>query len=566
MASIDYISFMLSSDSSDTELPPGSFKAPFAYALVTLSKADYIELKAQAKQWRSQWQRTRMREQEALDRIKQMKVEHTREIQAFQEQINTLEGQLADMKHLVFGRSTEKHPSTSRGAQNQRAKSPRNRGQQRGHKGHGRTIITTLPVVPEDRDLAEDQRHCGHCGLPFKPFPGTEDSDVVEVEVQAHIRRYRRHRYQKSCQCPETPGIITAPEPAKLIRKGKLGVSVWSEILLHKYAFGIPVNRQLQDWRLRGLALSQGTVTGGLKTIKPLFAPVVELIREKVISDEQWHADETRWLVWTDDNGSEKHWLWVFIASEAVYYSLNDNRSARVPKKLLGNSNGILVCDRYSAYKSLAGENQDLFLAFCWSHVRRDFINAQRGASELEKWSTTWVSRIGTLYHLNNQRLACQNVPEKFQKYDKALKHHLARMAQWRDEELARPKLKDICRKVLTSLKNHWGGLSLFAQYPEVPMDNNTAERSLRSPVVGRKNYYGAGSDWSGELTAWLFTLFMTLNLWDINLWIWMTGYLQACAENGRKSPENLSAWLPWLMTDERLQELKNHSPPASLK
>ena len=45
-----------------------------------------------------------------------------------------------------------------------------------------------------------------------------------------------------------------------------------------------------------------------------------------------------------------------------------------------------------------------------------------------------------------------------------------------------------------------------------------------------------------------------------------MTGYLQACAENGRKPPKDLSVWLPWLMTDERLQELKNHSPPASLQ
>ena len=50
MTSIDYISFMLSSDSSNIELPPGSLKAPFAYAQITLSKADYIELKAQAKQ------------------------------------------------------------------------------------------------------------------------------------------------------------------------------------------------------------------------------------------------------------------------------------------------------------------------------------------------------------------------------------------------------------------------------------------------------------------------------------------------------------------------------------
>ena len=113
-----------------------------------------------------------------------------------------------------------------------------------------------------------------------------KDSDVIEVEVQAHVRRYRRHRYHKTCQCSQTPGIITAPEPAKLIRKGKLGISVWVEILLHKYAFGIPINRQLQDFRVRGLNLSQGTVTGGLQIIKPLFEPVVDAIRERVIEEQ----------------------------------------------------------------------------------------------------------------------------------------------------------------------------------------------------------------------------------------------------------------------------------------
>ncbi len=94
--------------------------------------------------------------------------------------------------------------------------------------------------------------------------------------------------------------MTIAPGPAKLIRKGKLGISVWVEILLHKYAFGIPVARQLQDFHLRGLTLSPGTVAGGLKIIQPLFEPVAETIRERVASDEQWHADETRWLVCGD--------------------------------------------------------------------------------------------------------------------------------------------------------------------------------------------------------------------------------------------------------------------------
>ena len=50
--------------------------------------------------------------------------------------------------------------------------------------------------------------------------------------------------------------------------------------------------------------------------------------------------------------------------------------------------------------------------------------------------------------------------------------------------------------------------------HPEIPMDNNTAERGLRRSVVGRKNYYGSGAVWSEELAADLFTIFGTLILW----------------------------------------------------
>jgi hypothetical protein len=40
--------------------------------------------------------------------------------------------------------------------------------------------------------------------------------------------------------------------------------------------------------------------------------------------------------------------------------------------------------------------------------------------------------------------------------------------------------------------------------HPEVPMDNNTAERCQRGPVVARKNFYGSGALWSGRLAAML--------------------------------------------------------------
>ena len=118
-------------------------------------------------------------------------------------------------------------------------------------------------------------------------------------------------------------------------------------------------------------------------------------------------------------------------------------------------------------------------------------------------------------------------------------------------------------------MENHWPGLTVFVEHPEVPMDNNTGERTLRSSVVGRKNYYGSGSQWSGELAVMMFSLLMTVKLWDINPRTWLSAYLQACAANGNQAPVDLSAFLPWAMDEERLAMMKRVATapdPASPK
>ena len=83
-------------------------------------------------------------------------------------------------------------------------------------------------------------------------------------------------------------------------------------------------------------------------------------------------------------------------------------------------------------------------------------------------------------------------------------------------------------------------------------MDNNTAERILRNPVVGRKNYDGSGRVWSAHFAAMMLSVLQTVLLWDLNPHHWLTAFLQACADHGGKSPTDLSAFLPWKMTPER--------------
>ncbi len=142
--------------------------------------------------------------------------------------------------------------------------------------------------------------------------------------------------------------------------------------------------------------------------------------------------------------------------------------------------------------------------------------------------------------------------PKEFAQADQCLRAHVAKMEEQAQAELAEPQVHPAKKAVLESMGNHWTGLTVFVEHPEVPMDNNTAERSERGPVVGRKNYYGSGSVWSGRLAAMLFSLFQTLALWGINPRFWLTAYLTACAEAGGQAPARPEALLPWNLSEDQ--------------
>ncbi len=139
---------------------------------------------------------------------------------------------------------------------------------------------------------------------------------------------------------------------------------------------------------------------------------------------------------------------------------------------------------------------------------------------------------------------------------DQELRTAVNKMKEKRKSELSAKQIAPCRAKVLKSLKNHWEGLTVFVDYPEVPMDNNSAEQSARIAAVARKNFYGSGSLWSGKLTAQLFSIFQTLELWKINPRLWLREYLQTCAANKSKAPGNIDIFLPWNMSKERREIL----------
>jgi transposase len=240
-----------------------------------------------------------------------------------------------------------------------------------------------------------------------------------------------------------------------------------------------------------------------------------------------------------------------------VVFVLDRGRAHDVPEGHLGPvEEGILSVDRYSAYKAMKQVKEGLILlAFCWAHVRRDFLDAARCWPTEEGWALGWVQRIGQLYHLNEARLEVVDAPLAFAQKNESLRRHVGQMKEQAQAELSQPGIHPARQKALTSLQEHWEGLTVFVGHPEVPLDNNRAERVLRGPVVGRKNYRGSGAVWSGDLAAKLFSIFQTLCLWDMNPRLWLEAYLAGCARAGGEAPADVSEYLPWKMSEQKRKE-----------
>ena len=305
---------------------------PFSLETVTLTKQDYIQLICERNSFQSLHARAVKRSQWYQKRCHALlhyaKAQTSKREVELGAELATAHAKIRELNQRVFGRHSER--SKGRNEAQKSCAMKRARGHQTGAKNHGRSMPTGLPVAHESIDLVDPM--CPKCGLPLRSMPRSEDSEVLEIEVKAFVRKIHRKRYKPQCDCDECSAIVCAPLAPKIIPKGKFGISVWCTVLLDKYLYGRPSERLLQDLGNHGLEMAPGTLAGGLQKISPLFAPIDQALLQKLRSQTHWHADGTRWAMFVLIEGKVGYrWhLWVFHSKEVVHYVLDPSRATRV--------------------------------------------------------------------------------------------------------------------------------------------------------------------------------------------------------------------------------------------
>ncbi len=509
------------------------------------------------------------------------------------EQLAEANATIAVLQRMVFGRSSERSGPVPGGDGDDDAGSgdggKPGSGKKQVKRGpgarSGRRDYSRLPKVEVIWDFPGGGHCCPDCGEPFTLLGDHWSGEQLDWQVIIRLVANCQRRYKRECRCPG-PATVMAPGPPKAIGKGLFTNGFIAMLLTERYAAGRSLNSLVTGLARQGAEISPATLAGTVAQAGRLLAPLSGAIAERNRDSWLLHADETTWRVFApgDGGGPAKFWLWVFIGADTCCFVMDPSRAGTVLARhagideetgqLLPDADGgprrlVISSDFYAVYQSAGRKADGLVNLYCWSHLRRYFVRAgDANPEQLRRWSGAWLDRIRDLYAAHDELMAAwqeaaappgqgrQAPAARLEKARDAWDTAITVIDQTRKEQAEGPGLAEPAKKALATLDREWDGLIAHRDYPMAGLDNNLAERTIRTPVVTRKNAGGSHNPDTASTAASIWSVTATVQMAGLNIITYLTAYLDECGRHGGKplSGEALSRFLPWNASPEDLR------------
>ena len=290
---------------------------------------------------------------------------------------------------------------------------------------------------------------------------------------------------------------------------------------------------------------------GGLRHISDtdLLEVLAEAVGRHVMAGAAIHADDTPVNVLAPGTGRTKTGrLWVYLRDErdwagnphpAAFYRFTPDRRGRWPRDHLKDFTGWLHADGYAGFEDLYRRGQIKEVA-CLAHIRRKFydIHVAQG-SGLAKEA---LERIAELYQIE------ANIRGEPPDRRRLIRQEYAAPLLDDLEQWLQSQMMQVSRKSALGGAIRYGLIRLKRLRPylddgRLSIDNNAAERGMRSIALRRKNFLFMGSDRGGKSAAIAYTLIETAKLNGIDPQAWLTDVLSRIADHKINQIDEL---LPW--------------------
>jgi len=423
---------------------------------------------------------------------------------------------------------------------------PVHRTTKRSTKHPGRQgLPANLPRVERILPCTPDQRLCRRCGKEMVVI-GYEESSQLDMEPAKYFVLVTK-REKRACRSCEELGVVSAPLSPRIIEKCLASDRIVIDTVISKYCNHTPLHRQSMILeRDIGLEVSRATLDGWVLKVGELLIPMVAAMRRELISGSYIQADETPVDVQTRESCGHNHqaYLWQYSRpGGSVVFDFRLGRGRDGPKRFLGQFEGILQTDGYSAYDQIGGPR--MVHAACWAHARRQFFEAVQ-LNPRDPIATPIVARMDELFAVDAEA----------RRKEQAMAARHARR-----QEKAKPLLDDIWKKIeaaqsialpasaLSKACHYaltlWKKLTRFLEFPELELSNNLAENSMRPVALGRKNWIHIGSPKAGLKIAAILSIVESCRRLRISIRDYLAAILPGLADFPIRSLPDLipTAW-----------------------
>ncbi len=341
------------------------------------------------------------------------------------------------------------------------------------------------------------------------------------------------------------------PTPAKYLNTHSFQITPQSSRLRiqSKCQLMDSASKKMDIYAREGVELERSTLADWVGGTSALLAPLLEALRRHVMSATKLHADDTPLPVLAPGNGKTKTGrLWTYVrddrpagdaTSAAVWFAYTPDRKGEHPQAHLNNFTGTLQADGYAGFDRVyeAGRIQE---AACWAHVRRKFYDLH--VAHKSPVAVEALERIGALYAIEKNIRGL--VPEERRKIrNERARPLLESLKQWLEATLCKLSRKSDTALAVRYALGRWEALLRYVNNGRIEIDNNAAERALRTVALGRKNYLFAGSDAGGERAAAIYSLIGTAKLNAIDPEAYLRDVLTRIADHPVNRIQEL---LPW--------------------
>jgi transposase len=380
-------------------------------------------------------------------------------------------------------------------------------------KGGRRRPPPHLPAVEEHHEVCA----CAHCGS------GVLKRDVLETEVYSvvtcHPRRRVIRRERVVCSNPDCGEATTAPMPPMPCQRALYDCAFIAWLVTMKFAFLMPLDRIQAMLASKRVYITMGTLVHLVERATALADAVDGEHMKQLKAGKYICFDGTGLKVLMP--GQSKAWdgyLEVFTREELTVFTFDLTKHADELRDRLSKVTAVLVTDAESRNKAAA---PDATFAHCNAHVVRKLRDATKVQPVLAKQGLAFLD---ALYEIEEEAKERGLTGEELLAHRQTGRPILERYETWL-REIAEGDLppSDPIRKIANYVLKHWDGLTRFIDDPDVPIDNNQAEREFQRHAKLRLASLFAGSVEGAHRWATLLGVVRTAQKHDLDVQAYLT-------------------------------------------